>query len=146
MRKSTISALTAALPLFAFALTGCEVSFSAGDDSESSVEKEADSEDETSEEETSEDEATSNDDDLGYVDKRDVEITIADKLEEQTGERPETIECPDDLEATEGATMLCELRDGGVKLGVNVVVNEVDGDTVNFDIEVDDEAETIDEP
>lgn len=81
----------------------------------------------------------------GSVPKSDVETTIADKLEEQTGMRPENVECPEDLEAKEGATMRCELKDSGVKLGVKVNVTEVDGDTAKFDIEVDDEAETIDE-
>lgn len=81
----------------------------------------------------------------GSVPKSDVETTIADKLEEQTGQRPETVECPEDLEAKEGATMRCELRDSGIKLGVKVNVTEVDGDKAKFDIEVDDAAETIDE-
>jgi hypothetical protein len=63
-----------------------------------------------------------------------------DALEEQIGARPE-ISCPDDLEAEEGAETRCTLTAGEdpTQYGVTVTVTSVDGDTVNFDVQVDDE-------
>ena len=63
-----------------------------------------------------------------------------DALEAQIGARPE-ISCPDDLEAEEGAETRCVLTAGDdpTEYGVTVTVTSVDGDTVNFDVEVDEE-------
>jgi hypothetical protein len=63
-----------------------------------------------------------------------------DALEAQIGTRPE-ISCPDDLEAEEGAETRCVLTAGGdpTEYGVTVTVTSVDGDTVNFDVQVDEE-------
>jgi Domain of unknown function (DUF4333) len=64
-----------------------------------------------------------------------------DALEEQLGVRQD-VSCPDDLEAEEGAETRCVLTTAGddpIQFGVTVTVTSVDGDTVNFDIEVDDE-------
>jgi hypothetical protein len=62
-------------------------------------------------------------------------------LEEQLGVRQE-ISCPDDLDAEEGAKTRCVLTTAGddpLQFGVTVTVTSVEGDRVNFDIEVDDE-------
>jgi hypothetical protein len=63
-----------------------------------------------------------------------------DALEEQIGTRPD-INCPDDLEAEEGAETRCTLTAGDdpTEYGVTVTVTSVDGETVNFDVEVDGE-------
>ena len=63
-----------------------------------------------------------------------------DALEEQIGARPE-ISCPDDLEAEEGAETRCTLTAGEdpTQYGVTVTVTSVEDDTVNFDVQVDDE-------
>ena len=63
-----------------------------------------------------------------------------DALEEQIGTRPD-ISCPDDLEAEVGAETRCTLTAGEdpTEYGVTVTVTSVDGDTVNFDVEVDEE-------
>jgi hypothetical protein len=63
-----------------------------------------------------------------------------DALEEQIGTRPD-ISCPDDLEAEEGAETRCTLTAGDdpTEYGVTVTVTSVEGDTVNFDVEVDSE-------
>jgi hypothetical protein len=63
-----------------------------------------------------------------------------DALEGQIGTRPD-ISCPDDLEAEVGAETRCVLTAGDdpTEYGVTVTVTSVDGDTVNFDIEVDSE-------
>ncbi|MDQ4037586.1 MAG: DUF4333 domain-containing protein [Actinomycetota bacterium] len=67
----------------------------------------------------------------------DVASQISDQLEAEVGQRPDSVECPEDLPGEVGATMRCELTAGEDVLGVTVSVTEVDGATVNFDIEVD---------
>lgn len=64
---------------------------------------------------------------------------ISEELTELVGTAPEKVECPEDLPGTVSATMTCALTDGDVVLDVMVVVDEVDGDQVAFDIEVADE-------
>jgi hypothetical protein len=62
-------------------------------------------------------------------------------LEEEIGVRQD-VSCPDDLEAEEGAETRCLLTTAGedpTQFGVTVTVTSVEGDTVNFDIQVDDE-------
>ncbi|MFJ9179292.1 hypothetical protein [Streptomyces sp. NPDC102360] len=44
------------------------------------------------------------------------------------------------LKAGVGATVRCELTDGGAKLGMPVTAKSVDGDKVNMDFKVDDAA------
>lgn len=45
--------------------------------------------------------------------------------------------CPGDLEATEDASMECTLTDAeGTEYPVEVTVTSVDGDTINFDMEI----------
>jgi hypothetical protein len=64
-----------------------------------------------------------------------------DALEEQLGVRQD-VSCPDDLDAEEGAQTRCVLTTAGddpTQFGVTVTVTSVDGDTVHFDIDVDDE-------
>jgi hypothetical protein len=63
-----------------------------------------------------------------------------DALEDQIGTRPD-ISCPDDLEAEVGAETRCTLTAGEdpTEYGVTVTVTSVEGDTVNFDVEVDEE-------
>jgi hypothetical protein len=70
----------------------------------------------------------------------DVEEGAEDALEEQIGARPD-ISCPEDLEAKVGAETRCTLTAGDdpTEYGVTVTVTSVDGDTVNFDVEVDGE-------
>jgi hypothetical protein len=61
-------------------------------------------------------------------------------LEGQLGTRYE-ISCPDDLPAEVGATTRCTLAaDEDTELGVDITVTEVEGDTVNFDIQVEEDA------
>ncbi|MGI0541712.1 DUF4333 domain-containing protein [Corynebacterium aquatimens] len=74
----------------------------------------------------------------GSVPKNEVETQIADQLEAQVGQRPDSIECPGDLEAKEGATMRCTLSAGDTKYGVDVQVTKAEGGKAEFDIQVDD--------
>ncbi len=73
----------------------------------------------------------------GTVEADDVETQISDQLEAQVGQRPDSVDCAEDLPAEMDATIRCELTAGEDILGVTVTVTEVDGDKVNFDIQVD---------
>ncbi len=75
------------------------------------------------------------------VDKNQVASVISDKLTQQVGKKPDSVTCPDNLKGTEGATLRCELTDGGQKYGVSVTVTSVDAGDVNFDFKVDDHPE-----
>ena len=68
------------------------------------------------------------------VDTEDAETQIADQLEEQVGQRPASIECPEDMKAEEGQTYTCVLTaEDGTELDVAVTMTDDEG---NFDIEV----------
>jgi hypothetical protein len=68
----------------------------------------------------------------------DVATGAEDALEETVGERPD-ITCPEDLPAEVGAETRCTLTAGGdpTEYGVTVTVTSVEGDTANFDVQVD---------
>jgi len=73
----------------------------------------------------------------GAVDASDIETQISDQLETQIGEAPDSVDCPEDLPAKEGAEIRCELTLAEETLGVTVTVTSVQDNTVNFDIQVD---------
>lgn len=66
----------------------------------------------------------------------DVEEQITTQLEGQLGAAPEDVSCPGDLAAEKGETMTCTMTASEVEYDVEVTVTGVDGDTINFDIEV----------
>lgn len=69
-----------------------------------------------------------------------VEQEISDRLEQEVGVAPQRVECPGDLEAEVGTTMRCTLTaPDGSQIGLTVTVTGVDGDTAQFDIQVDDQ-------
>lgn len=73
------------------------------------------------------------------VKKADVEKQVADQLQAKVGQKPKSVSCPGNLEATQGKTMRCSLVDNtGAKYGVTVTVTSIKDNTVNFDIKVDD--------
>lgn len=73
----------------------------------------------------------------GKVEAADVETQISEQLEAQVGERPDSVDCPEDLPAEVDAMITCDLTTvDGDELGVEVTVTSVEDDTVNFDIEV----------
>ena len=63
----------------------------------------------------------------------------ADALEPQVGVRPE-VDCPNDVEATAGASARCTATVPGATYGVTVTVTEVDGEEAVYSVQVDDEA------
>lgn len=74
------------------------------------------------------------------VDKDKVAEQISAQLTEQVGTIPDSVECPDNLDAKVGATLTCTLTHEGVSYDVDVTVTQVDDDNnVKFDIQVADE-------
>jgi len=73
------------------------------------------------------------------VDKNQVATEISDKLNQQVGRKPDSVVCPDNLKGVTGATLRCQLTDGGDTYGVHLNVTSVDAGTVNFDMKVDDQ-------
>ncbi|QMW67307.1 DUF4333 domain-containing protein [Mumia sp. ZJ1417] len=76
----------------------------------------------------------------GAVKASDVEKEAEKALGAQVGVTPE-ITCPDDLEATKGATLRCELRVSGdnTVYGVTVTAESVEGSTVGMGFKVDEQ-------
>ncbi len=75
------------------------------------------------------------------VDKNQVAKIISNKLTQRMGVRPDAVTCPDNLKGVVGATLRCQLTDGGKKYGVNLTVTSVDAGDVIFDIKLDDHPE-----
>jgi RNase P/RNase MRP subunit POP5 len=74
------------------------------------------------------------------VDKDDLAKEVSSKLEEQVGQKPKNVDCPDDLEGKKDATTKCILTaDDDSTYDVTVTVTSVDGSNVKFDIKVADE-------
>lgn len=74
------------------------------------------------------------------VDSDRVEQRISEDLERQFGDPPADVDCPEDLEATLSASMRCVITaEDGTQIGVTVIVTGIDGSTVHFEFEVDDE-------
>ena len=75
------------------------------------------------------------------VTSSDVETQISSELEKQVGQAPDSVDCPNDLDAEVGAEERCTLTVDGNDYGVSVKVTKVDGSDVSFDISVDDKPE-----
>jgi hypothetical protein len=58
-------------------------------------------------------------------------------LEQAVGQRPEKIECPDELIAKVGESARCVLTDKNTRFGMSVTVKSVDNGTAKFDVLVD---------
>lgn len=71
------------------------------------------------------------------VNERQLEQQVSSMLEKEVGQRPDRIDCPGNLDGKIGETMRCTLTAGTDELGLTVTVTEIEGTTVNFDIEVD---------
>ncbi|GAA2106559.1 DUF4333 domain-containing protein [Streptomyces synnematoformans] len=70
--------------------------------------------------------------------KEDVAEKASEALAKEVGRQPDDVTCEDDLKAEVGATVRCELTDGGTKVGVTVTAKSVDGDTIRMDVKADD--------
>lgn len=77
--------------------------------------------------------------DSGGVDREELEQTVKEKLAEEVGQTPKSIDCPEELKAELDASIRCTLTaEDGSEIGLTVTVTGVDGGDVNFDIQVDD--------
>ena len=69
-----------------------------------------------------------------------LEERVAALLQEETGNTPDEVSCPDELPARKGESVRCTYRMLGYEVGASVTVrDEPDGDSVRLDIQVDDE-------
>jgi Domain of unknown function (DUF4333) len=68
------------------------------------------------------------------VSKSDVESQINQKMTDAAGNKPESVSCPDDLKATVGAKLDCNMKIKGQSYGVNVTVTSIEGSTAKFDM------------
>ena len=68
------------------------------------------------------------------VTKSDVESQISQTMTDPAGNKPESVSCPDDLKATVGAKLDCNMKIKDQTYGVNVTVTSVEGDTAKFDM------------
>ena len=77
--------------------------------------------------------------DQATVAQAELEREVSDQLEREVGQAPDRIDCPGDLTGEVGTEMRCVLHAGPDRLGVTITVTGVDGEQVDFDIEVDEE-------
>jgi hypothetical protein len=79
-------------------------------------------------------------DDVPVVSQSSLEDEVMQQMTEYAGVAPDKIECPEDgLRGEVGENVRCTLFAGGDTVGITVTVKSVDGTTVDFDIEADDE-------
>ena len=74
------------------------------------------------------------------LDGGEVSTTVADQLEEQAGSRP-NVDCPEEIPAEVGSEVRCTLSVDGEpdEYGVTVTITSVEGDTAEYEAEVDSE-------
>lgn len=75
----------------------------------------------------------------GAVGKDDVASQVSSKMTDASGNKPDSVTCPEDLKAEVGAQVNCAMKVKDQPFNVNVTVTSVDGDKVNFDM-----VETVD--
>ncbi len=68
------------------------------------------------------------------VSRNSVASQIASKMTDAAGNKPDSVSCPDDLEARVGAQLNCDMKIKNQTFNINVTVTSVDGDNVKFDM------------
>lgn len=68
------------------------------------------------------------------VSKNDVAGQITAKMTDAAGNKPESVNCPNDLPAKVGAQVTCEMKVKNRPFGVDVTVTGVDGGDVKFNM------------
>lgn len=68
------------------------------------------------------------------VSKSDVANQISTKMTSPTGQKPDSVTCPDDLKAQVGAQINCTMKANGQTSTVNVTVSSINGDQANFEM------------
>ncbi|PSL02379.1 uncharacterized protein DUF4333 [Haloactinopolyspora alba] len=67
-----------------------------------------------------------------------LEQGVAGLLEEQVGQPVESVDCEDDLVAEVGSEVRCTLEaSDGSTIGLTVTADSIDGDQVNYQVQVD---------
>lgn len=69
-----------------------------------------------------------------------VERIVKERLTETVGRSPDSVSCDDGLDAAIDASIRCTLTADGETHGLTATVTGIEGDTVNFHIQVDDKA------
>ncbi|MPY78360.1 MAG: DUF4333 domain-containing protein [Actinophytocola sp.] len=98
------------LALIGFSVTGCTVDVEGGVDTSPAVPRER------------------------------VEQIVKERLTETVGRSPDSVSCENGLDAVVDASIRCTLTADGESHGVTAKVTGIEGDTVKFDIQVDDKA------
>ena len=62
---------------------------------------------------------------LETMDKAQVASTISDQIAQQTQQKPDSVSCPDNLKVIQGATLTCDMAQGGQTYSVTVDVSAV---------------------
>jgi hypothetical protein len=73
------------------------------------------------------------------ITKESLETGIADVLEQQVGQRPDSITCPGPVKAAAGESIRCELASGSTKYGLSATVNSFADGKANYSVKVDDQ-------
>jgi hypothetical protein len=73
------------------------------------------------------------------VTKSDVESQISQKMTGPHGNKPESVSCPEDLKASVGAIMNCEMTVEGRTYAVKVTVTSIEGNQARFDMDLNDQ-------
>lgn len=68
------------------------------------------------------------------VSRSEVAGQISAKMTDAAGNKPESVNCPNDLPATLGVQVTCEMKVKNRPFGVNVTVTSVEGGDVKFDM------------
>ena len=68
------------------------------------------------------------------LDKQEVENIVAQEMEADSGQPPDSVECVEDVVAKTGTVVECAVTSGGQTQAYDVTVTTVEGDTVNFNV------------
>jgi hypothetical protein len=71
------------------------------------------------------------------VESDELSTQVSNLIEQEVGRAPDSVDCPNPLDAEVGAEVRCTLTDGDTKLGVTVAAKEVKDERVILDIQVD---------
>lgn len=68
-----------------------------------------------------------------------LEDKVVNMVEDETGDTPDAVDCPDELPAEEDESVRCTYEMLGYEIGVTLTATSVDDGKVDFRLEVDDE-------
>ncbi|ASR39723.1 hypothetical protein BAY61_27800 [Prauserella marina] len=69
--------------------------------------------------------------------KEELQDRVADAVEDDGDERPDDVDCPNDLSAEEGEQTRCILTRQATNYGVDVEVTSAEGERVSLSVRVD---------